>query len=67
MADKFIVTVIESERGWGKKVEYEEFDTLEKAKEYRDHINSYNKPLKSGENVPDWYMIAEEEIRIKST
>lgn len=66
MSHKFVVTVIESERGWGQKVEHEEFDSLEEAVEYRDRINSYNKPLKPGENVPDWYMIAENEIKIKS-
>lgn len=67
MAHKFVVTVIESERGWGKRVEYEEFDSIEEAEKYRDHINSFNKPLKPGEHVPDWYMVAEDEIRIKST
>ena len=31
---------------------------------HRDHINSCNKPLEKGEIAPDWYMIAEQEIRV---
>jgi len=64
MTHKFQVTTVESERGWGQKREYELFDTVEEAVAYRDKINSYNKPLEKGESVPDWYMIAEKEIRV---
>jgi hypothetical protein len=60
MAVKYEVCVIESERGWGQKREYEYFDTVEKAIEYRDRINSYN----TAPSAPDWYMMAEQEIRI---
>ena len=60
MAVKYEVCVIESERGWGQKREYEYFDTVEKAIEYRDRINSYN----TAQSAPDWYMVAEQEIRI---
>jgi hypothetical protein len=61
MAVKYEVCVIESERGWGQKREYEYFDTVEKAIEYRDRINSYNTVSTI---APDWYMVAEQEIRI---
>ena len=64
---EYVVTTIESESGWGQKIETESFDTYEKAAKYRDHINSFNKPLEKGEMVPDWYMIAEQEIRVKET
>jgi hypothetical protein len=60
MAVKYKVCVIESERGWGQKREYEYFDTAEKAIEYRDRINANN----TAASAPDWYMVAEQEIRI---
>jgi hypothetical protein len=60
MAVKYKVCVIESERGWGQKREYEYFDTLEEAIKYRDRINSYN----TASSAPDWYTVAEQEIRI---
>ena len=60
MAVKYKVCVIESERGWGQKREYEYFDTAEKAIEYRDRINANN----TAPSAPDWYMMAEQEIRI---
>lgn len=59
MSYKFRVTVIESERGWGQKTEYQYFDTVEKAIEYRDAINEVNE-MESV--IPDWYMVAEKEI-----
>ena len=57
---KHIVHIIESERGWGSKIDEEKvFDTWEKA---RTFVKEYNEkhcpPLKNGEGVPDWYMIA---------
>jgi hypothetical protein len=49
------VLIIESERGWGQKIDEEkEFDTLEAAEAF---IKDYNK----GNNLPeapDWYMYA---------
>jgi hypothetical protein len=60
MAVKYEVCVIESERGWGQKREYAYFDMAEEAIEYRDHINADNTDL----IAPDWYMMAEQEIRI---
>ncbi len=62
---RYEVCVIESERGWSQKREYEHFNTYDEAAEYRDRINSYNKPLGPGERVPEWYMVAEQEIRVR--
>ena len=59
MSYKFRVTVVESELGWGQKTEYQYFDTVEKAIEYRDGINEVNE-MESV--IPDWYMVAEKEI-----
>ena len=61
MKVRYQVTTVESERGWGQRREYDLFDTYEAAAEYRDRINSYNKPT---DTVPDWYMFAEQEIKL---
>ena len=46
------VLVIETERGWGSKVdEVKQFDTYEKAEEFVKEYNSYN----TKKEVPDWY------------
>lgn len=62
MKVRYEVCTIESERGWGQKREYALFDTYDEAAAYRDHINSFNDPLE--EITPDWYMVAEKEIRL---
>jgi hypothetical protein len=52
---KYLVDIIESERGWGQKVdETLEFDTEQEAKDYCRKYNSKN----TEESVPDWYMYA---------
>lgn len=63
MTHRFEVTVVESERGYGQRREYVLFDTFEKARAYRDHINSFNDDLPETA-VPDWYMYADKEIRV---
>ena len=54
------VEIIESERGWGQKVdEVIYFDNEPEAIAYAaDYNKKYNPPLKKGEHVPDWYMAA---------
>lgn len=57
---KIKVEIIESERGWGQRVdEVKEFDTLEQANKF---IEFFNKPNKENaaktDAVPDWYMYA---------
>ncbi len=49
------VEIIESERGWGSKVdEVKEFDDMEQAEEFIKTFNSAN----DKDQVPDWYMYA---------
>ena len=51
------VTVIESERGWGQRVdEYRRFETKEEAQKW---VKDYNKD-NNLRDVPDWYMYAQE-------
>lgn len=49
------VEIIESERGWGQRVdEVKEFPTLAKAEAFIKKFNSAN----TEKTVPDWYMYA---------
>jgi hypothetical protein len=61
LQDAWQVDIIESERGWGSKVdETIYFDNESEARAYVTEYNDkYNPPLKPGEGVPDWYMIAQ--------
>lgn len=51
------VLIIESERGWGQKIdEIKEFPTDEAAETFcREYNNKHNPP---SDTVPDWYMYA---------
>ena len=54
--EKIRVRIIESERGWGQKVDsVKYFDTYEKAESF---VKDYNKE-NNQHTVPDWYMYAE--------
>ena len=50
------VYMIESERGWGQKVdEVKEFDTRAEAEKFaKDYNDKYNPPGPT----PDWYIVA---------
>lgn len=51
------VTIIESERGWGQRVdEVKEFKSYEEAKKYQIEFNAQN----DKDYVPDWYMYAQD-------
>lgn len=51
------VIIIESERGWGQRVdEIVSFDTYEEAKAYQIEFNKEN----DLDHVPDWYMVAKD-------
>jgi hypothetical protein len=53
--EKVRVQIIESERGWGSKVdEVKYFDTQEEAKAFCTNYNKDNNLA----TVPDWYMYA---------
>lgn len=56
------VFIIESERGWGQKVdEVIEFQSVEEAVVYcKEYNNKYNPPQ---DTTPSWYMYAEIEGR----
>lgn len=50
------VAIIESERGWGRKIdEVKEFPTRAEAEAFVTKFNSQN----TADEVPDWYMVAE--------
>jgi len=50
------VYIIESERGWGQKIdETKEFDTHEEAEKYVREYNQKHNPVGP---APDWYMYA---------
>jgi hypothetical protein len=51
------VEIIESEKGWGQRVdEVMEFPSLKEAEDYcREYNNKYNPPMVE---TPDWYMYA---------
>ena len=52
---KHYVDIIESERGWGQRLDdTKEFDDLESAKKFVTEFNSKN----DKDYVPDWYMYA---------
>lgn len=53
---RFVVQIIESERGWGSRVDEEiHFDSEREAKEW---VRAYNIKYNSSNDVPDWYMVA---------
>jgi hypothetical protein len=53
------VTIIESERGWGQRVdEVKEFKSYEEAKKYQIDFNAKN----NKDRVPDWYMAARDPV-----
>ena len=50
------VSIIESERGWGQRIdEVKEFETEELAKKF---VKEYNEKHNNQTTVPDWYMYA---------
>lgn len=56
------VAIIESERGWGQKVDdVKYFDNEEEANQFVRKFNSQN----TAGHVPDWYMYAESPQRVK--
>lgn len=56
---KFRITVVESERGWGRNEWTEDYDTREEARERINYINSFN----TSTRAPDYYMQANEEVK----
>ena len=51
------VDIIESERGWGTKIdETKYFDNEAEARKY---VKDYNDKYNTSDTVPDWYMAAQ--------
>lgn len=56
LSDAFRVDIIESERGWGTKIdEIKYFDTEDSARAFCKEYNASN----TKETAPDWYMRAD--------
>lgn len=56
------VSIIESERGWGQKIdEVKYFDNEQDARKF---VEQYNADLPDGP-APDWYMMAQYEGRVR--
>ena len=53
------VDIIESERGWGQKIEeVKYFDSITEAAKFVESFNAEN----DSDEVPDWYMYAKDPI-----
>ncbi len=53
------VTIIESERGWGQKVDgVKKFESYEEAKQFQIEFNKENTALVA----PDWYIVARDPV-----
>lgn len=61
---KFKVTIMESERGWGQKVDsVKYFEGSNAAQEAWDFADEFNKEDMEND-VPDWYMVALDPVRV---
>lgn len=61
MKPKIKVAIVESERGWGSRIdEIKEFSTIKSAQKFVNKFNQKNVDdyAKTG-TVPNWYMYAE--------
>lgn len=59
---RFRVDIIESERGWGQKVDEQRFfDDANLAYEFVEQFNAKN----NLDHVPNWYMYAQEPVRVE--
>lgn len=55
---KIVVNIIESERGWGSRVDEVKEFPIDKMQEALDFVEKFNEQNNS-DTVPDWYMYAE--------
>lgn len=51
------VDIIESERGWGSKID--ETIYFDNEAEARKYVNDYNAEYNTATETPDWYMVAQ--------
>lgn len=58
---RFRVDIIESERGWGQKIDEQRFfDSADAAYKFQEEFNKANTALVA----PDWYMQAQDPVRV---
>lgn len=55
---RYMISLMESERGWGQDYWFEYYDSYEEAKRRIDEVNSKNTTIRA----PDYYIQAEEKI-----
>ena len=60
MTYKYRITIIESERGWGRSYSHEDYNTRAEAEAAIKRINSLN----TSTVVPDYYEVADSRIEI---
>lgn len=59
---RFRVDIIESERGWGQKVDSQKFfESADEAYQFVERFNANN----NEDYAPDWYMRAEDPVRVE--
>lgn len=59
---RFRVDIIESERGWGQKIDEQKFfDDATEAYKFVEDFNKQN----NLDYVPDWYMYAQDPVRVE--
>lgn len=56
------VDIIESERGWGQKIDDQKF--FDDEQEAKDFVTEYNKD-NNLPYVPDWYMRANDPVKVR--
>lgn len=62
MATKWQVLIIESERGWGQRIdETRTFEDYDEAVAFVKKYNAHN----NLDKVPDWYMYAKEPVPVR--
>lgn len=63
LQDLWAVDIVESERGWGSKIdETKLFDNKEEADKF---VYTYNTKYNTAAVAPDWYMSAQTPYRVK--
>lgn len=56
LQNAYRVDIIESERGWGQKIDETKY--FDNELEARAFVQRYNDQYNTAKEVPDWYMVA---------
>ena len=57
LQNAYRVDIIESERGWGQKIDETKY--FDNELEARAFVQRYNDQYNTAKEVPDWYMVAQ--------